>query len=55
MISVAEVIAEMLDAPTMSCLVRQVMVKYKGRLQFSASGAGSFTMLGGCRSPRPER
>ena len=43
--SVAEVITELLDASTMSRLLKLVMVKYKGRLQFNASGAGSFTML----------
>ena len=29
----------------MSRLLKLVMVKYKGRLQFNASGAGSITML----------
>ena len=43
--SVAEVITELLDASTMSRLLKLAMVKYKGRLQFNASGAGSFTML----------
>ena len=43
--SVAEVITGLLDASTMSCLLQLAMVKYKGRLQFNASGAGSFTML----------
>lgn len=43
--SVAEVITDLLDASTMSRLLKLANVKYKGRLQFNASEAGSFTML----------
>ncbi len=42
---IADVITEMLDAPTMSRLLKLVITKYKGQLQFNASGVGSFTML----------
>ena len=43
--SVADVITELLDQSTMSRLLKLAMDKYKRRLQFNASGAGSFTML----------
>ena len=42
---VADVITEMLDAPTMSRLMKLFITKYKGQLQFHASEVGSFTML----------
>lgn len=42
--SVAEFITEMLDAPTMSHILKLAVAKYKGRLQVNASGAGSVTM-----------
>lgn len=42
--SVAEVITELLDAPTMSRILKLAMAKYKGRLHIHASGAGSVTM-----------
>lgn len=42
---VAEVITELLDESTMSRLVKLLINKYKSRLQFCASGAGSNTML----------
>jgi hypothetical protein len=35
---VAEVITELLDAPTMSRILKLAMAKYKGRLQINASG-----------------
>ncbi len=42
--SVAEVVTEMLDAPTLSCILKLAVAKYKGQLQVHASGAGSVTM-----------
>ena len=42
--SVAEVITELLDAPTMSRILKLAMAKYKGRLHINAPGAGSVTM-----------
>ena len=42
---IADVIKEMLDAPTMSRLMKLFITKYKGQLQFHASDVGSFTML----------
>ncbi len=43
---VAEVLTEMLDAPSMSRILKLDVAKYKGRLQVTASGAGSVTMQG---------
>ena len=41
---VAEVLTEMLDAPTMSRILKPAVAKYKGRLQVNACKAGSVTM-----------
>lgn len=42
--SVAEVITELLETPTMSRVLKLAVAKYRGRLQINASGAGSLTM-----------
>ena len=41
---IAEVLTEMLDAPTMSRILKLAVAKYKGRLHVNVSGAGSVTM-----------